>query len=315
MFATASPFRRRRRGKEFAGDMEALRVFIADDHRLMLAATTRALSGFDDLLVVGETDVGSKVLPKVRESNPDIVLLDLRMPELDGLQCLARLREHHPDVCVILLSSYTDSTHIEAAKAGGAAAYIAKTIDPAELANAIRASFNGDTFTWGSGATESDAAGGVSGVSERSRWCCRRSHAAFRTVRSGKSSGSPSRRSSSTSGTSTESLASRTAPRPARVRLPSESQRSQRLNAVVRSGSHTRGDGDPRLGFRPGALARQRAQRDGLRCRSDRRGHDRRVRALARFGERELETHASAELLFFVRAWGLRLGGFEADVA
>jgi len=148
--------------------MEALRVLIADDHRLMLAATTRALSGFDDLRVVGETDVGSKVLPKVRESNPDVVLLDLRMPELDGLQCLARLREHHPDVCVILLSSYTDSTHIEAAKAGGAAAYIAKTIDPADLANAIRASFNTDTFTvWGLGGTENHPAEGVSGVSER----------------------------------------------------------------------------------------------------------------------------------------------------
>ena len=148
--------------------MEALRVFIADDHRLMLAATTRALSGFDDLLVVGETDVGSKVLPKVRESNPDIVLLDLRMPELDGLQCLARLREHYPDVCVILLSSYTDSTHIEAAKAGGAAAYIAKTIDPAELANAIRASYRAETFAvWGLGGTESNPAEGVTGVSER----------------------------------------------------------------------------------------------------------------------------------------------------
>ena len=195
--------------------MEPLRVFIADDHRLMLAATTRALSGFDDLLVVGETDVGSKVLPKVRESNPHVVLLDLRMPELDGLQCLARLQEHHPDVCVILLSSYTDHTHIEAAKAGGAAAYIAKTIDPAELANAIRASFNGDTFTvWGLGGTESSIRPKASPASVNgNRWCCRRSHEAFRTVRSGKNCGSPSRRSSSTSGTSTGSLVSRTAPR------------------------------------------------------------------------------------------------------
>lgn len=147
--------------------MEALRVLIADDHRLMLAATTRALSGSEDMRVVGETTLGSQVLATVRESNANVVLLDLRMPELDGLQCLARLREHHPDVCVILLSSYTDRTHIEAAKAGGAAAYIAKTIDPAELAGAIRASFKAETFTvWGLGANENpiDA---VSDVSER----------------------------------------------------------------------------------------------------------------------------------------------------
>lgn len=148
--------------------MKALRVLIADDHRLMLAATTRALSGSDDLQVVGETNVGSQVMATVRESNPDVVLLDLRMPELDGLQCLARLREQHPDVCVILLSSYTDRTHIEAAKAGGAAAYIAKTIDPAELADAIRASFKAETFTvWGLGANENHPIDGVSGISER----------------------------------------------------------------------------------------------------------------------------------------------------
>ena len=148
--------------------MEALRVLIADDHRLMLAATRRALSGSADLQVIAETDVGSKVLPAVHETHPDIVLLDLRMPELDGLQCLARLREHHPDVCVILLSSYTDSTHIEAAKAGGAAAYIAKTIDPAELADAIRTSYQADSFTvWGLGGDASDSVNGVSDVSER----------------------------------------------------------------------------------------------------------------------------------------------------
>jgi DNA-binding NarL/FixJ family response regulator len=145
--------------------MKTLRVLIADDHRLMLAATTRAISGSAGLEVVSETSVGSNVMAAVAESQPDIVLLDLRMPELDGLQCLARLREQDPEICVILLSSYTDRAHIEAAEAGGAAAYIAKTIDPTELAGAVRASFETDTFcVWGLGGDEEHS---IEGISER----------------------------------------------------------------------------------------------------------------------------------------------------
>jgi DNA-binding NarL/FixJ family response regulator len=144
--------------------MKTLRVLIADDHRLMLAATARALRGSEDLEVVAETSVGSNVVAAVRESKPDVVLLDLRMPELDGLQCLARLRDQHPDVCVILLSSYTDRAHIDAAEAGGAAAYIAKTIDPTELAGAVRASFEAETFVvWGLAKDDHS----IDGVSER----------------------------------------------------------------------------------------------------------------------------------------------------
>ena len=67
--------------------MGTFRVLVADDHRLMLAAVRRALADAEDFEIVSEVSVGSRVLPVVRETNPDVVLLDMRMPELDGLTC------------------------------------------------------------------------------------------------------------------------------------------------------------------------------------------------------------------------------------
>ena len=103
----------RRKGLRRLG---TFRVLVADDHRLMLAAVRRALADAEDFEIVSEVSVGSRVLPVVRETNPDVVLLDMRMPELDGLTCLARLRKHDPTIAVVILSSYNDKASIEAAR-------------------------------------------------------------------------------------------------------------------------------------------------------------------------------------------------------
>lgn len=145
--------------------MNTLRLFVADDHRLMLSATTRALADAPDLEIVGQAIDGSQVLPGVRETGPHVVLLDLRMPELDGLGCLARLRTHHPEVCVVILSSASDGESIEAARVAGAAAYVVKTIDPSNLASAIRSAARGDAFAvWGA---PQPSEGDGSGLSDR----------------------------------------------------------------------------------------------------------------------------------------------------
>ena len=82
----------------------------------MLAAVRRALAEAEDFEIVGEVSVGSGVVPAVRETNPNVVLLDMRMPELDGLACLARVRKHDPTIAVVILSSYSDEDQIEAAR-------------------------------------------------------------------------------------------------------------------------------------------------------------------------------------------------------
>ena len=85
-----------------------MRVLIADDHPLILAGIKRALEEADGFDVVAEASSGSQVLPLVSQTNPDLALLDLRMPEMDGLTCLDRIRKQHPKVKVVILSVSTD---------------------------------------------------------------------------------------------------------------------------------------------------------------------------------------------------------------
>ena len=103
----------------------------------MLAGIRRSLADRDDIEVVGEADCGTKVLPLIARTRPDAVLLDLRMPKLDGLTCLELIRERYPDVTVIVLSVFSDSDHIAAALNRGAAGYIVKTVTPVDLAPSI----------------------------------------------------------------------------------------------------------------------------------------------------------------------------------
>jgi two-component system response regulator DevR len=110
-----------------------LRVLVADDHRLMLAAVRRALARSDAVEVVAELDDATKVLPTIGEVQPDVVLLDIRMPQLDGLTCLERVKRLHPEVHVVILSTFAGDDHLEAARDRGASGYVVKTVDPLEL--------------------------------------------------------------------------------------------------------------------------------------------------------------------------------------
>jgi DNA-binding NarL/FixJ family response regulator len=149
--------------------MDTLRVLVADDHRLMLAAVRRALSEAEGFEIVGEVSVGSQVVPAVRETKPDVVLLDMRMPELDGLACLARLRKHDPTIAVVILSSYSDAAQIEAAREAGALGYVVKTVEPVDLPTVLRKAISGQEFAvWGVEEPQGNAAtAGATILSER----------------------------------------------------------------------------------------------------------------------------------------------------
>ena len=92
-----------------------MRVLIADDHRLILDGIRRALEADGGFEIVGETQQGTQVLPLVARTGPELVLLDLRMPNMDGLACLDEIRSRHPDVKVIMLSASTSPELIETA--------------------------------------------------------------------------------------------------------------------------------------------------------------------------------------------------------
>jgi DNA-binding NarL/FixJ family response regulator len=139
--------------------MRTLRVVIVDDHRLMLDALLLTLRDAEEIELVGETHEGRKVLPLVAETRPDVVLLDFRMPDMDGLAVLDRIRKHHPDVKVIMLSGSDDPELIQEALRRGASAFILKQIDPQDLPGAIRQAVEGTVHT-AIGRAE-DANGGV----------------------------------------------------------------------------------------------------------------------------------------------------------
>jgi two-component system, NarL family, response regulator LiaR len=112
----------------------------------MLAAVRMAFSGAPDIEIVGEVTAGQEVLPLVGRTSPDVALLDLRTPSMDGLRCLELLHERHPSVKPIIFSGSDDPAAVEAAFARGAVAFIQKTIDPADLAAIVRQAVAGNVF-------------------------------------------------------------------------------------------------------------------------------------------------------------------------
>lgn len=123
-----------------------LRIAIADDHRLMLDGIKRALETAPDLTVVGEAMTGEDMIALVPRVNPDVVILDLRMPRGDGLSTLAQLRRDFPDLKVIILSMFEDPEHIDQALDHGAAGYVVKSINPLDLPSTIRQVVEGTVY-------------------------------------------------------------------------------------------------------------------------------------------------------------------------
>jgi len=121
-------------------------VLVADDHGIVREGLRRLLEAEDDLQVVGEARDGREVLQQVEELKPEIVVLDISMPRLGGLETLERLRSNHPDVKVILLSVHGDAPFIQSAISLGADGYVLKNGRAAEIVTAIRAVTRGGSY-------------------------------------------------------------------------------------------------------------------------------------------------------------------------
>ena len=110
-----------------------LKVLIADDHDLMVAALRRVLAVRDDFEIVGQAKTGDDVLPLVLETRPDVVLLDIGMPGIDGIECARRIRSRRPEVRILILTAHGDVASVEAAERAGADGFIVKSIGAPDL--------------------------------------------------------------------------------------------------------------------------------------------------------------------------------------
>jgi DNA-binding NarL/FixJ family response regulator len=147
--------------------MGALRVVAVDDHQLMLDAIRITLEDADAIELVGEALSGSEALPVIARTQPDIVLLDIRMPNMDGLACLGKIRERHPNVKVVILSGIDEPEQIRTALEQGACAFVVKHVDPRDLASALRQAAAGTVFqVLDSGDSGEDNAAKAAGITE-----------------------------------------------------------------------------------------------------------------------------------------------------
>lgn len=113
-------------------------VVIADDHDLLREGVSACLSSSEGITVVGEASTGEAAIALVEQHHPDVVLLDMVMPGIGGLEAIRRIRADHPDVGIIALTSFFERDRIQEALDAGANGYLVKSVDTDSLAHAVR---------------------------------------------------------------------------------------------------------------------------------------------------------------------------------
>lgn len=135
-------FGRNMRGKT----MDRIRIILVDDHRLVRAGIRSLLEKLPDIEVVAEASDGTEAIELISKHKPDVVLMDLAMPVLNGLEATRQLARELPEVRIIILSIYADEEHVYQALRAGATGYLLKGAAIQELEVAIRAVAKGETY-------------------------------------------------------------------------------------------------------------------------------------------------------------------------
>jgi DNA-binding NarL/FixJ family response regulator len=122
----------------------AIRVLIADDHHVVRRGLVFFLNTQEDIEVAGEAGNGREAVELARKVNPDLILMDLIMPEMDGIQATRIIKAEKPDIKIMMLTSFSDQEHVIPAIEAGASGYQLKDIQPDELVTSIRRIMNGE---------------------------------------------------------------------------------------------------------------------------------------------------------------------------
>lgn len=115
-----------------------IRVLIADDQELIRQSLSFVLDAQADIAMVGTASNGREAIELVRKEKPDVVLMDIRMPEVDGVECTRLIKTAYPQIKVIILTTFDDDEYVFGALRYGASGYLLKGVSVEELANAVR---------------------------------------------------------------------------------------------------------------------------------------------------------------------------------
>ena len=121
-----------------------IRLLIADDHAVVRSGLERLVSTFEGIELVGSAADGHEAVEHCERARPDVVLMDLEMPDVDGIEATRRIAAAQPDVAVVVLTSFSDREQILRALDAGAVGYLLKDAEPDEIAKAVRAAARGE---------------------------------------------------------------------------------------------------------------------------------------------------------------------------
>ncbi|MGC9396718.1 MAG: response regulator [Anaerolineae bacterium] len=122
-----------------------IRVLLADDHAVVRKGIRQFLEESGDINVIAEASNGAEALRLAEEHQPDVAVLDIRMPEVTGVEATQRIKAHFPDVKVLILTSYDDDPYVFALLQAGADGYVLKTAGGDELVRAVRTVYGGES--------------------------------------------------------------------------------------------------------------------------------------------------------------------------
>ncbi len=122
----------------------AIKILLADDHVVVRAGTRQLLERQPDIKVVGEASTGREAIRLADDLEPDVVVMDVRMPDGGGIEATKRIKEKHPEIAVLVLTAHDDDEYVFALLQAGANGYLLKTAEADELTKAIRTVIKGD---------------------------------------------------------------------------------------------------------------------------------------------------------------------------
>jgi DNA-binding NarL/FixJ family response regulator len=124
--------------------MDNIRIVLAEDHPMMREGTRRILEAYSDFTVIGAAEDGKQALELIKQCKPDVAILDIRMPKLNGIEVVRLAKEASPDTKTLILTAYDDDVYILALMEAGASGYLLKTAREKELVESIRSVYSGE---------------------------------------------------------------------------------------------------------------------------------------------------------------------------